>query len=48
MDLNSFFVLKSLWERLKRDFGDSKLFFFPCKESVRFLISTRSSANFDS
>ena len=28
MDLDSFFMLKSLRERLKRDFDDSKLFFF--------------------
>ena len=28
MDLDSFFALKSLRERLKRDFDDSKLIFF--------------------
>ena len=30
MDLDSFFALKSLQERFKRDFDDSKLFFFTC------------------
>ena len=48
MDLDSFFALKSLRERLKRDFDDSKLFFSTCKESVRYLISTRCSAHFGS
>ena len=28
MDLDSFFAVKSLRERLKRDFDDSKLIFF--------------------
>ena len=28
MNLDSFFALKSLWERLKRGFDDSKLIFF--------------------
>ena len=46
MDLDSFFALKSLWERLKRDFDDSRLFFH-FQESVRFLISTRCSAHLD-
>ena len=48
MGLDSFFALKSIRERLKRDYDDSNLFFFPCNESFRFLISTRCSAHFDS
>ena len=48
IDLESFFALKSLRERLKRDFYDSKPFFSTCKESVRYLISTRCSAHFGS
>ena len=48
MDLNSFFALKSLPKRLKRDFDDPKLIFLTCKEIFRFLISTRCSAYFDS
>ena len=47
MDLNSFFALKSLRERLKRDFDDSKPIIFTCRESFWFLISTRC-AHFDS
>ena len=34
------FTLKSLLERLKRDFNDSKSLFVSLKESYRFLIST--------
>ena len=48
MDLDSFFAFKSLRERIKRDFDDSKLFFFTCKESFRFLIYTRRTAYIDS
>ena len=48
MDLDGFFALKSLRERLKRDSDDSKLIFFTCKESFRFPISTRCSAHFHS
>ena len=36
MDLDSFFALKSLWKRLKRDFDDSKLFFFSYKKVLGF------------
>ena len=36
MDLDSFFALKSLWERLKRDFDDSRLFFFTYKKVLGF------------
>ena len=33
------FYIQIASKSLKRDFDDSKLFFFTCKESVRFLIS---------
>ena len=46
MDLG-IFSLKSLRERLKRDFDDSKLIFFLCKEIFRFLISIRCPADLD-
>ena len=48
IDLDSFVAIKSLRERLKGDFDDSKPLFFTCKESFRFLIPTRCSAHFDS
>ena len=48
IDLDSFFALKSLRERLKGDFYDSKLIFFTSGESFSFLISTCCSAHFDS
>ena len=48
IDLDSFFALKSLRERLKGDFDDSKLIFFTSGESFSFLISTCCSAHFDS
>ena len=48
IDLDSFFALKSLRERLKRDLNILSSLFFTCRESFRFLISTRCSANFDS
>ena len=41
------FKLKSLLERLKRDFDDCKSIFFRFKESDRFLILTCYFANFD-
>ena len=47
MDLDRFFDLKSLRERLKRNFDDSKLFFH-FERKFWFLISTRFSPYFDS
>ena len=43
-----FFTLKSLLERLKRDFDDCKIVFFFClQETYRFLISTCYFAHLD-
>ena len=41
------FTLKSLLERLKRDFDGSKIVFFSLQASYRFLISTCYFAHLD-
>ena len=43
----SMFTLKSLLERLKRDFDGSKLFFFSLQASYWFLISKCHFAHLD-
>ena len=36
MALDSFLALKLLWERLKQDFDDTRLFFFTYKKVLGF------------